>query len=97
MNEVRVKKLAAEGKVEFTKKIFKRFLRQHLLVADILGELAQSSVKDEDVFSSPDFTFTLGTKDPAGKRDYVCVQATDGKALRIVGYMKQKSKKTKVK
>ncbi len=62
---------------------------------DVMVELSQSSVKDEDVFSSPDFTCALGTNKPSATMNYVCVQSPDGKILRVVGYMKKKSQQAK--
>ena len=92
MNEARIKKLASEGKIEFTKKTFKRFLKLGIPIQQIMIELSQSTVKDEDVFSAPDFTFTLGAKNPTATMNYVCVQSPDGKILRIVGYLNKKTK-----
>jgi hypothetical protein len=82
MNEARIKKLASE------EKIFKRILKLNIPMRDVMCELSQSSVKDEDVFSSPDFTFTLCANNPTASMHYVCAQSPDGKILRIVGYKK---------
>jgi hypothetical protein len=92
MNEARIKKLASEGKIEFSKKMLRRFFKLKIPMQEILRELSRSSVVDEEVFSSPDFTFTLRDTSGETHMDYVCVQSPDGRTLRVVGCMNKKKK-----
>jgi hypothetical protein len=94
MNEARVKKLAQEGSVEFTRKMFKRFMKEGVSLAELVNTISHSECKDEDIFSSPDFTFQMGL--PARERDgdCVCVQSSEGKTIRVVGYIRKSKPKS---
>jgi hypothetical protein len=85
MNENRVKRLAKEGYVEFTRKIMLRLSRIGLKTEQLAAAIAKSSVESEDVFSEPDFTFSLTLPKPHSDHRLVCVQTPDGKYVRVVG------------
>jgi hypothetical protein len=93
MNEVRVRRLASEGQVELTKKMFRRLNRAGVRTSQLVATLAKSELKDEDVFSSPDFAFRMGTAQKDRPADLVCVQTGDGRTVRIVGYIDRTRKK----
>jgi hypothetical protein len=90
MNEARVKKLAQEGSVEFTRKMFKRFMKSDTSLTELVKIISLSECKDEDVFSAPDFTFLMGLPDRDRDGDCVCVQSSEGKTVRVVGYIPKK-------
>jgi hypothetical protein len=90
MNEARVKRLAAEGQVEFTKKMFRRFNRTAMDVGALVRTIAAGEVKDENVFSDPDFSFRMGLSQRDRDGDLVCVQTPDGRTVRVVGYLRMR-------
>jgi len=57
--------------------------------------LAQSELKEENVFAYPDFTFQMGIAKKERIGDLVCVQVSDGKSVRIVGYVDKRKKKSR--
>ena len=92
MNPSRVKRLIAEGQVEYTKKMFKRLTAQGISLRTLSGILAASEFKDENVLADPDFTFQMGLPGKVRDRDYICVQTADGRTVRVVGYFDFKRK-----
>jgi hypothetical protein len=86
MNAARMRRLAAEGHVELTRKMARRFARDGILIGDVIAALTASEVKDENVLAYPDFACALGIRARDRTYDLVCVQCTDGRAARIVGY-----------
>lgn len=93
MNETRVRRLAAEGHAELTKKMLRRFGKADISVAACIRMLAGSELKRENVFAYPDFNFQMGL--PAKERimDLICVQTPDGRTVRIVGSIDKRAKK----
>ncbi|MBL0175679.1 MAG: hypothetical protein IPP94_10510 [Ignavibacteria bacterium] len=95
MNAARMRRLAAEGHVELTRKMARRFARDGIVIGDIVAALAESELKDENVLAYPDFACTLGIRSKERTYDLVCVQCTDGRAARIVGYFNRATKNEK--
>ncbi|MBI5647033.1 MAG: hypothetical protein HY962_08860 [Ignavibacteriae bacterium] len=90
MNEARVRRLAKEGRVELTRKMFKRLTRDGYAVTDLVTSLTISEIKNEDVLAYPDFACALGTRDTTRRHDIVCVQTGDGTTVRLVGLFHRK-------
>jgi hypothetical protein len=87
MNEARVRRLATEGQVEVTVKMFRRLSRKGISLTDMAAQLGRSEMKDENVFAYPDFACLLGLPGKDRDADLVCVQTPDGRTVRIVGYI----------
>ena len=81
-----MRRLAAEGNVELTRKMARRFAREGRNLSEFLAVLAEAEVKDENVLAYPDFACSLGIRSKDRAYDLVCVQCSDGRSIRIVGY-----------
>ncbi len=95
MNEARVKNLAKEGKIEFTRKMFRRLLREEIDAAAFGASIAKGDVSGENIYSDPDFSFSMRLPEPYHAREAVCVQTADGKAVRVVGFYQSRKKAKK--
>jgi hypothetical protein len=87
MNEARVRRLATEGRVELTRKMFKRLTRMSIRTSALVARISRCEMKDENVFAYPDFACRMGLRTDARDFDMVCVQTGDGRTVRIVGVL----------
>ncbi len=85
MNESRVRRLATEGRVEVTRKMFKRLTRMSIRTSALVARVSRCEMKDENVFAYPDYACRLGLREATRDFDMVCVQTGDGRTVRIVG------------
>jgi hypothetical protein len=90
MNEARVKRLAGEGQIEFTRKMFRHFYQKGIAAELLSNAIQNGEVVHEEVFSEPDFSFNIKAPKPLSAHEFVCVQTPDGKMVRVVGVMKSK-------
>lgn len=92
MNETRIRSLAAERKVELTKKMLKYLLRRGIDLDDIIQILKRAELKGEDVLAYPDFNCLVGLPVKERPYDIVICQSADGRAIRVVGCINRNRK-----
>ena len=90
-----MRRLASEGNVELTKKMARRFAREGRDLREFMAMLAESEVKDENVLAYPDCACSLGIRAKDRAYDLVCVQCSDGRTIRIVGYFDRTERTSK--
>ena len=69
---------------------FKRFMKDGTSLSELARTISCSECKGEDVFSAPDFSFQMGLPERERDGDCICVQSSDGKTIRVVGYIRKR-------
>ncbi|MAT38997.1 MAG: hypothetical protein CL946_05270 [Ectothiorhodospiraceae bacterium] len=89
MKQARVKKLATEGHLELTRKMFQKLVGRGVELDSLAGSVAKGEIDEAPAFLEPDDTFIVKQGKKKSDEDLVCVQTHDGKMVRIVGVIKK--------